>query len=311
MAVDVVLAGGGEQLLVTYATGPDGQPIHVDAATVRIVDLERHEDDGDREVLASSAAIIDEATAETTAKAGPRATDVRRIELDEIPEGLVLGRRYLIAAGGKREAFVLEAIDTDASTLWARDGLRNEYASGASVVGLALAVQFPGDVADDPDELDCRRMFGIDWTASAATPSRWRTIARIERRGRAPRALVDDLVRIDPQLAAITSRRTTLHQALAQAEIELDAALQVRGIDPLHFDTGLAGQLAISWRAAELSYRAIGNPDNFARADVCAAEACRWREALRIGRPPIDTTETYPSSDARRSSPRRSPFKVA
>lgn len=311
MAVDVVIAGGGEQLLVTYASGPDGQPIHVAAATVRIVDLELHEDDSAREVLASAAAELDDAAADTTAKAGPRTTDVRRIVVETVPPGLVLGRRYLISAAGKREAFVLEAVDDDASTLWARDGLRNEYAIGASVVGLALGVSFPAEVANDPDELDCRRMFGLDWTALDATPSHWRTIARIERRGRAPRASVDDLLRIDGQLAAITSRRTTLHQALAQAELELDAALQIRGIDPLHFDGGLAAQLAVSYRAAEVGYRTIGGPDNLVRAEESRRQADRWTEALRLGRPPQDTTETYPTNDRRRRSPRRSPFKVA
>jgi hypothetical protein len=305
--LDPITFGAGVQTVIAYATGPDRAPVRVTAATLRIVDLHRHEDDAAREIQAETAAVVDAATAESTEKAGPRSADVRRIEVDEVPT-IVLGRRYQIRSGAKRESFVAEAVDDTA--IYARDGLRLEYAEGAIVEGLALTATFPAGVANDPDELDLRRLFGLDWSADEATPTKWRTHTRIERRGRPPRAHVDDLLRLDPQLAGLTSGRTTLIANLNQAELELDALLMARRIDPLRFDGGVAGQLAITYRAAELAYRALGGAKHLERAEWCCTEWQRWMEMLRLGKPPIDTVETTASSDRRIESPRRSPFKV-
>lgn len=298
--IQTVIAGSGAQEVWAYATNALGQITVPATATAQIVDLTLAEGATGRVVLASGAAEIDDASTTTTAAAGPRELEPSRIAVTD-SSGFVVGRRYLLRYAGLDEAFEVARVTT--GFLYTRDTLRAGFPSGSSVIGCRVSVEFPAATANDAAELARRALFGIDWTFTGITgPSPIRTLARIERRGRPPRALVEDLLLLDPNLAAATQGRIVLESHLAQADRELDALLLCRG-DVLPDSTqGELGKIAVCWRALALTYLVLGQQyeDRSVRAQ---READRWTKMVIEGHRRDDAIELERSTDRQR--PRR------
>lgn len=300
--MQTIIAGAGAQEVEVYATDALGRVVKPTSATAKIVDLDFSEDaaDADRIILAVGAATVDSLSTTTTATAGPLTADSRKIVITA--GGPVVGRTYVISAAGETEAFVVARVD--GLNIYARDALRHAFASGASVTGCRVTSSFPAGTADDADELARRHLFGVDWVFTGITgPAYRRTLCTIERRARAPRATVADVVQIDPRFAAASHNATNLESHVVQADREVSARLAHRGTQLANTDDGEVGRMAVAWRACELAYRTMGETFD-SRADWAMGEYKNWLKLLLSGHKPDDVVEVARSNDARRSTRR-------
>jgi len=298
--MQTVIHGAGAQPVEIYATDALGRTVRPSAATVVIVDLELPESDATRIKLALGPADIDPVSTTTTAWAGPREADARRVPVVDATD-IEVGKRYVITGGGNTEAFEVERID--GVDVYASSVLRARYPVGSTVDGARVSVDFPALVADDAAELDRRTIFGVDWTISGTTgPAALRSLVRIERRGNAPRASVVDLQRLDPRLAISGRGRTTLDDHLAQADEEVTAKLEWRGDEVANKADGKLGKLAVLYRALTLAYRTLGD-DYIERAAWAEREHNKYLGMLTSGHKADDQAETTRATD--RIVPRR------
>lgn len=308
MPVQSIYSGAGAQSVEVYALDAQGRLARPSSATVQIVDLSYPDtaDDADRIILASTSATVETTSTTSTAAAGPRTADARKIAVASAT-GFVVGRMYQIASGGKVEAFELARVD--GTDLYARDLLREYFGSGATVQGLRVTGTFPSGTADDEDQLARDVLFGVDWTFVGVTgPTQVRTLARIERRGKAIRATAADLLLLDSQLASSTHSRVDLESHLRHADRELDALLLRRGDSLPDTSQGEIGRLAVTWRALSLAYRVLG-PTHEQRAIWASKEAQRWISMVLDGHQPRDAVETTRTADQAR--PRRSRLGIS
>jgi hypothetical protein len=300
--MQTIIYGAGAQDVEVYATDAQGRLVKPSAATAKIVDLAFSESaaDADRIILAVGAATVDTLATTTSAATGPSSAAPRKVPVAS-GTGFTVGRFYAISEDGLTEAF--EVARVDSNDVWARHELRGTYASGAAVTGLRVTAEFPADRADDADELDRRTIYGVDWTFTGVTgPAYVRTLARIERRTRAPRAALADLYMIDPRLAASSQDATRLESHLQQADREITARLMWRRTEIANTDDGEVGKQAVAWRAAELAYRHLGDEFEQRAADA-AAQAKEWLTMLMSGHKADDQVETSRPND--RVMPRR------
>jgi hypothetical protein len=299
--MQTIIYGAGAQAVEVYATDAQGRQAKPSAATAKIVDLAFSEsaDDADRIILATSAATVDTFSTTSTAAAGTRAANPRLVPITAgVP---VVGRHYAITDDGQTEAFEVDRVDS--LNIYARNELRGTYATGAAVTGLRVTATFPSARANDEDELDRRTIYGVDWVFTGTTgPAYVRTLARIERRSRAPRASLADLFLIDPRFAAASHDATRLESHLQQADREITARLMWRRTEISNTDDGEVGKQAVAWRAAELAYRHLGD-DFEQRATDAAAQAKEWLNMLMSGHKADDQVETSRPND--RVMPRR------
>jgi hypothetical protein len=283
--MQTIYAGGGAQDVEVYALDALGRVALPSSATAKIVDLCEPDTapDADRIVEDTAPAVIDATATTTTSAAGPKEADKRRVSVVS-SAGFVVGRKYGLQGGGSTEAFDVERVD----------GL-DIYASAT----------FPAARADDADELGRRADFGCDWTFAGVTgPPVVRTLARIERRGRALRATAADLLQIDPQFAEVTHSRTTLESHLRQADLEVDALLLHRGTPLADTLEGTIGKLAVGYTALALAYRVLGD-NHVDRALWAEGLARRWVKMLIGGAKPDDAVETTRTTDQSRRGRRR------
>jgi hypothetical protein len=302
--MQTIYAGGGAQDVEVYALDALGRVALPSSATAKIVDLCEPDTapDADRIVEDTAPAVIDATATTTTSAAGPKEADKRRVSVVN-SAGFVVGRKYGLQGGGSTEAFDVERVD--GLDIYTRDALRTRFASGAAVVGLRVSATFPAARADDADELGRRADFGCDWTFAGVTgPPVVRTLARIERRGRALRATAADLLQIDPQFAEVTHSRTTLESHLRQADLEVDALLLHRGSPLADTLEGTIGKLAVGYTALALAYRVLGD-NHVDRALWAEGLARRWVKMLIGGAKPDDAVETTRTTDQSRRGRRR------
>lgn len=308
--MQAIIYGGGAQALEVYATDKQGRVVAPATARAKIVDLYYPEDaaDSDRIVLAEDDATIDTTSTVITAAAGPSAADPRKIVVTSAT-GLTVGRTYALSAGGRTEAIEVDRID--GLNVYAVNPLRYQFAATtSSLIGLRATVTFPEARANDADEVDRRTTYAVDWTFTGVTgPTKVRTFARIERRGKAPRAVAADVFRCDPQLSTATHSRTVVEQHIAQADLELDALLLDRGDLLPDVHQGLAGRLAVAWGALELAYRVLGEQHE-GRAAWAAGKAKEWRERVLSGRKADDHVETTRGGDKLRRTRTRTPLAL-
>jgi hypothetical protein len=300
--MQTIIYGAGAQAVEVYATDAQGRLVKPSAATAKIVDLAFSDaaDDADRIILATSAATVDTLSTTTSAATGPRSADPRKVPVASAA-GFAAGRHYAITAAGQAEAFEVDRID--GTNIYARHELRGTYTTSAAVTGLRVTATFPSTRANDADEIDRRTIYGVDWVFTGTTgPAYVRTLVRIERRARAPRASLPDLFLIDPRFAAASHDATRLESHLQQADREITARLMWRRTEVSNTDDGEVGKQAVAWRAAELAYRHLG--DEFEqRATDAAAQAKEWLNMLMSGHKADDQVETSRPND--RVMPRR------
>lgn len=301
--MQTIIAGAGAQTVWVYATDAHGRLAKPSGATARIVDLDYTEDESDdlRIVLATSAATVDSLSTTTTAIAGVRTADPRKVPITAgVP---VVGVSYAISSAGNTEAFVVDRIDS--LNIYAREALRFQHASGATVTGLRVSATFPSGRANDATELDRRATYGVDWTFTGTTgKSPVRTLCRIERRAVAVRATVSDLFLAAPRLEGMNRERNLLDKHIVHADEEITALLEHRGDQVANRDDGKVAKMAVVWRALELAYRDLPAASYAEQVEFAAREAARWSKMLLSGHKPDDAEEVARSTDARRSTRR-------
>ena len=301
MTVQTIIAGAGAQDVEVYATDALGRVVKPTSATAAIVDLDFAEGDPARIVLASGAATVDALATTTTAETGQRTTDARRLPMTSAA-GFVVGRFYVIGSAGKLEAFEVDRIS--GLNVYARDELRATFATGATVTGCRVSVQFPAITANDAAQLEQRHLFGADWIFAGVTgPLYRRSLCRIERRAKAPRCTIADVIQIDPRLSSASHDSSRLESHVLQADDEITARLMHRGSQVANTDEGLVGRQAVAYRALELAYRTLG--DEFeTRADWAMSEAREWLKLMLGGHKPDDVVEVTRTTDSRRGTRR-------
>lgn len=300
--MQTIIAGAGAQDVEVYATDALGRVVKPASATAKIVDLDYSEDadDADRIILAVGAATVDSLSTTTTAAAGPLTSDPRKIVITA--GAPVVGRYYVITSAGQSEAVQVARVDS--LNIYLRDELRHAYATGATFTGCRVTASFPAGTANDADELDRRHLFGVDWVFTGVTgPLYRRTLCTIERRARAPRATIADVVQIDPRFAAASHDATRLESHVLQADAEITARLLHRGTQVSNTDEGALGRMAVAYRAAELAYRTMGEQFE-TRAEWAMGEARGWLKLMMSGHKPDDVVEVARSTDARRGTRR-------
>lgn len=300
--IHTIYAGEGDQAVEVYPVDSLGREARASSVTVRIVDLELHESDAAREILAETAATIDATSTVLTAAAGPREADPRKISVASAA-GIVVGRKYALTLDDGRTE-VVEVDRVEGLDVYASAPLLAAFpATTSTLVGLRCSATFPGAVADDPEQLERPAIFGVDWVVEGVTgPPVVRTLVRIERRGRLPRATRGDVLQIDPQLQQAQHVRGSIERALRQADEEIDALLLHAGYNLAESTHGLVASMAVRWRAVELVYQSLG-AEHEGRADRARTEAQLWAAKLTDGSKRDDTVEVSRATDAVR--PRR------
>ncbi len=303
--MQTIIAGAGAQAVEVYATDARGALTKPSGATFRIVDLAFSEDDPDASrivVAAATAATIDTfADTPTTVLAGPRAPNTRLVAITA--GAPVVGQKYKIAGGGNSEEFTVDRVES--LNVYARSALRFPYPIGATVSGLRVYATFPSVRANLATELDRRTAYAVDFVFAGTTgPAYRRVLCRIERRGVAPRATVEDMLEADPRLEAASRERSNLDKHLRFADRELTAKLMHRGDRPADRDDGELGRFAVIWRAIQLAYRSLPVAEYEAKTEEAKTEALRWERMLLGGRKPDDVVEVARATDARRGTRR-------
>jgi hypothetical protein len=154
-------------------------------------------------------------------------------------------------------------------------------------------------------ELDRRTDYAVDFVFAGTTGSPYkRVMCRIERRGRSPRATVQDLLDADPRLEAASRERSTLDAHVRQADRELTAKQLHRGDPVADRDDGEVGRLAVTYRALHFAYRGLPGDEYARRAENAANDATRWERMLLSGAKPDDVVEVARATDGRRATRR-------
>lgn len=293
-----VITGAGAQAIRTVPVNAHGRPTVVTACTYRIVDLRKGEGDPEREVVAAgTAATIDATSSSTTATCGKGTVNARKIPVQSTV-GFIAGRRYLITlADGTRELVVCETIGAGGYII-PRDELSRAYASGATLRGVEVSGTFPSLVADNEENIEDGQggPYAVDWTWDL-DPSPRREIVWIIRQPDSLFCTEEDVLSIDPSLAATTGQRIQIPTAIRQAAMEVRVQLQLHQIDPDNFHAGDALKLAVLYRTCWHLTRLLTGEQNQARAEVYQTEAQKYLDNLTIGQPPAKTVKTSPSTD--------------
>lgn len=304
MSIGSIYAGEGAQTVDLYPVDAAGRLALASGVDVQIVDLEIAEGEDDRVILAETTATLDATDTVVTASAGPREVDARRIVVTSAA-GITPGRRYALVNGSAIEAVEVDRVE--GLNVYATAPLAGTWAATAtSLKGLRWSATFPAIVADDADVLEASGLYGVDWTIAGVTgPARVRTLVRVVRRGKLPRASRWDVLRIDPQLQQAQHARGSLDALLAHADGEIDALLLHHGHDLAGTSHGEVARIAVCWRAVELAYRSLEGDGHADRATAAGTEALRWRDLLLSGRKAADHVETARPTDAVRPTRRR------
>lgn len=290
-----IIYQAGAQTLRTVPINRQGRPTAVSVCTYRIVDLRLSEEDPLR-LIASGNAALDATTTTTTAAVGLGTSNARKLPVASVV-GFSQGRQYLVeASDGTRELVLLEAVGV--GYLVPRNEISKRFETGATVKGIEVSATFPSLEASDESKFqDQGGPYGIDWSWDL-DPSPRREIAFIIR---APDSLLiteEELLSIDPTLAAVSGNRVPLTTAIRTAAQEVRAMMQAVQIDPDNFQGGAAAKLAVSYRAAWHVLRHKDGPANEAKAQASKEESQKYLDNILIGRPPEKSVKVNPVTDS-------------
>lgn len=166
-AQEILLDVTGQELVLEH----DAAILSVTSVSVRELTID---DTADAEAATVGVPAVD-ATADTTSvDVGPTVGPSERA----IPVGdgsafeALVGRRFLIAGGGRWEQFALEAVDGD--TLYARHPLVNDYESGADVTGncratIGVSDTWASDITKLSNGADPNARWRTSWQVQLAT----------------------------------------------------------------------------------------------------------------------------------------------
>lgn len=290
-----VVYNGGAQVLRTVPLDRHARPTAVTTSTYRIVDLRLGEDDPLR-VIASGNSTLDTTTTTTTAACGLGTANARKVPVASVV-GFSAGRHYLIiAADGTRELALCEAVGT--GYIVPRNELSRKFESGVTVRGVEVSCTFPSLEAADEDKFDNGGgPYAVDWSWDL-DPSPRREFIFLIRQADSLVITSEELLALDPTLAATTGGRVSLDTAIRTAAMEIRAMCQMSQVDPDNFHGGTTLRLATAWRAAWHVLRHQAGDVNQAKAQACKEEATRYLDSVLVGRPPEKSVVVAASSDS-------------
>lgn len=301
---------GGAQALVHVP------PVRVSSATVFVEDLTEPDDGGDRFIVASGAATVDSYNITLTADAGAAESNPRL--MTHAGATATPGVTYAIeAASGQTELFVCDA--ATATTITSKTPLTGDYATGATVRGVQLSVDFPALSAADEDLFEENPPIRVTWLYTAQGQShRVAELVRLVRNKSSQRSLgeVETAIRTGwPELVKMLSPHgNSLRDLVRRVADRLDARLRGRGLDPEALLAGALGFEVLLQRVvlhmAEAGYHpAERDPQLFVEDQ--RSEFVRLWESLTVGHSEIGAADVERLSDTAapgNSKKARSPF---
>lgn len=307
-----VLYGGGAQALVHIP------PVRVASATVAVEDLTQPDDGADRFIVASGAATVASYNITITADAGAAEANPRL--MTHAGTTAVVGTTYAIeAANGQSELFVCDG--ATATTITSKSPLTGNYATGATVRGVQLSVDFPALAAADEDLFDGDPPIRVTWTYTAAsTLHKVAELVRLVRDKSSQRSLgrVETELRSRwPELVKLIPPHSgALRDVIRGSADRLDARLRGKGLDPERLLAGGLGFELLLQRVvlhlAESGYHpATRDAQLFVEAQD--REFARLWESLIVGRSAEGAADVDRESDTavRGSSKKtRSPWVI-
>jgi hypothetical protein len=308
--VHEIAYGGGTQALVHVP------PSRVSSATVFVEDLTKADDASDRFIVASGAATVDSYNITTTAAAGAAQADPRL--MTHAGSAATVGTTYAIeAADGRTELFVADA--ASATTIRAKTALSGAYASGSTVRGTQLSVDFPSASAADEDLFEDNPAIRVTWVYTCqGTTYRVAEIVRLVRNKSSQRNLgeVETALRQRwPELVkSIAPYGSALREHVRGQADRLDARLRGKGLDPEQLLAGVAGfelllQRCVLHFAESGHHPATRDPQMF--VDEQSREFARLWEHITVGHSSVGAADVDRISDtapAGSSKKARSPF---
>lgn len=280
MSTHRVYFGKGEQTLRTVLHRR-GRPLRVASATFAILDT-RHPESSDDHILvaAGEPATIDALSTTLSARAGRSAASRRRIDV-VTTAGVSAGSTYILeAADGRAEIVRIDAVASATQLLTAAE-IAGDYPAGTMLRGVEVAAAFPADAADDEDNLLDDLPWLLVWSVDGEPPIR--ESIHLHRGEEAQLATLDDLLELDPHLAAGGGDRHEVALALARAHRDLRTDLALAGARETDLLVGPIGRDAVAYRAAW--HLIAGRPDDASirRAEDYAARYQELRGALQVG----------------------------
>lgn len=285
---------GGAQTLTTVPLNKQARPTGATAATYRIVDLRLSEDDPLR-IIASGNATIDGALTTSTAACGLGTAKAREIPVTSAV-GFASGKPYLVTdASGIRELVFTEGVYTGVLKL--RNEISRRFDSGVYIAGIQVSCVFPALEAARLESLqDAGGPYAVDWTWDV-DPSPRREIVFIVRSAGALAITEEELLAVDPTLAAVAGTRHSLAAAIRIAVMEVRAMMQAVQLDPDNFHGSATAKLAVAYRAAWHVLRHQNGERNDSKAEASRLESQKYLDNLTIGRPPEKSVATTPDTD--------------
>ena len=180
----------------------------------------------------------------------------------------------------------------------ARDEIAKQFALGSTLKGIEVSCSFPALEANSEDKFqDSGGPYGIDWSWDL-DPSPRREIAFVIRQPDSLLITEEEVLALEPTLAAHTGQRLSIPTAIRVAAQEVRTHLQLHQIDPDGFFAGEALKMAVAWRATWHVLRQLDGQRNIDRAQVAKEESQRLLDSVSIGRPPEKSVKVNPSTDS-------------
>ncbi|MCY0990630.1 hypothetical protein OV203_26035 [Nannocystis sp. ILAH1] len=280
MAQHRIYYGKGAQALRTVPHR-DGRPVLVQSATYGIFDS-RYGDQSSEYVVvpAGTPATVDAYSSTLTARAGRGATS-KRIILVTSTVGLLVGHQYLLqAADGRAELLKVDSIPSATQVLCSAE-IMGDYGTGSSLRGIEVSATFPADPAADDANLD-GQPFIVEWSFNGfVTPIRESIF--VERGEEAQLATLQDLLELDPHLAAQDGDRREASLALARAHRDFRTDLMLAGASESDLLAGPIGRDAVVYLAAYHALKHSNEESAARRAESYQKRYQELRQALQVG----------------------------
>lgn len=262
-----VIYNEGAQTIRHVPVDRRGRVRRVTSATYSIVDL-RHSDASPDRDIGSGAATVGAVNTLLTSAAGAGTEDARRL-LVTSAAGLATGHTYaMLAADGRTEAVILEAID--GLTVHTALELGGDYTTADRLVDVELSASFPSGAAnDEPSVWDGGGPYQATWQYTVddqlyLVPE----IVWLTRYSVQPFVTPIDVLTGWPTIGSMARYRIRIEDAIAAATRDYVVECESAQRDPSLYRATMIGRTAVCERAIAYVMHWNDNPDGAERHDA-------------------------------------------
>lgn len=287
---------GGNQTVYHVARDRYGRARIPASANYAIVRLWKHEDDAEREVVASTAATIDSASTTLNASAGPAQANPRLLPVSS-SASFSPGHRYLLSQGELSELVEVEGVDT--AQVYVKHELRYDYTTGADLDGIEITGTFSSAAAADEEDLEAGGgPYGVIWSYTlAGIPIYALEEAWVVRYTSQPLITTADLLRRWPMVTEICKDRWNPEDAIAAASEDFLSDMEEMGADPHGLRHSPSTMVCVADRALEYIERWANTDDSVEHANLLRQDYERRVRSLLTGQRPVRTADVKQATD--------------